>query len=164
MSVPPCLLSLLTLAMTLGILGCGETVVVIITPTPLPTPTPVPTPRPLYVPDATPITGAYYESPIASYEGWSGFLGEREPEPPKCPIGTPIPFEEAKRRLIFQAIVLAEDMASVEADKTGAHETEYYPYLYAMVTRRFDITLQQLHCIGKEGEEYWWPLPPEYKP
>ena len=131
------------------------------TPTPTATATPWPTGS---VPEITPVTGAIYESPIASREGWSGFLGEREPEEPKCPIGTPIPFEEAQRRTVFQLIVLAQDMAAAEEEKTGVDRTEYYPNLYWMISQRVGITIEQLHCIRNEGEEYWWPLPPEYEP
>ena len=145
-------------------LGCEERVVIIATPTPIPLPTPTPAPEPRYVPDLTPITGAFYESPIASKEGFS-FQSTLDPTikppPPKCPLGTPIPFDESTRRQIFQAIVLAQDFAQNESEKTGVHWEEYETVLYAMILDRFGITIQQLHCIGREGNEYWWPLPPE---
>ena len=55
-------------------------------------------------------------------------------------------------------------MAAAEEEKTGVDRTEYYPNLYWMISQRVGITIEQLHCIGNEGEEYWWPLPPEYEP
>ena len=155
------------------ILGCGERLI-ILTPTPIPSPTPTTTPEPRYVPDSTPITGLTYQYPIASECGFSFFCGcdgrnlledkPCTPKPAECPIGTKIPFDEPLRRKVFQAIVLAQDYAQNESEKTGVHWEEYELYLYAMITERFNITTEQMHCIGQEGQEYWWPLPPEPHP